>query len=63
MHNFLTNHLQNITLENPHNGKNLLPASFNFENVYDESKKCGGTRCISTLHTHFKNFWPDLRKI
>jgi len=63
IHNFLSNYLQNVILESPRNGLNLLPTSFTFQEVYQEYQAAGGTRSLSTLHSHFKSFWPDVRKI
>lgn len=63
IHTFIDNHLKIILLESPAKGVNLLPSSFAFDQLYTEYRKSGGSRSFTALYSHFKDFWPDVRKI
>ena len=63
IHSFIDNYLQPILLESSAKDNVLLPCSFTIQEMYKKYQELGGTRSFSAIYSHFKDFWPDLKKI
>jgi len=63
IHAMIGNYLETIVLDDPSKGFTLVPSSFTFDKLYSAYTENGGNRSRAAIYAHYKQFWPDIRKI